>query len=186
MRLNKYVKFAALFFPLWILCSWAIYERMLPHYDVYQEREVMSTISLGFSFLLLAVTGVPSFLFLRKRDVGTKGKILIFVIVMIIASFLIPLSYSSYINKMRVQEYIEDLENLGFNVKYIDHFVYGRFAVPIWVDTYYNFTDIAKNLSASLITISAGVPYYFIFFFPRTIEMICAVPYNGYYILRIE
>ena len=146
-------------------------------------------LALGFSLLLLAITGIPSFLLLRKKDVGFKGKILMGIAIVAMTSFLIPQAYFSHINKMRLQGYINDLEYvtpfLGFKVEYVDHFVYVHIT-PTRVENYTEFIEIAKTAEPDVVTISAGVPYHFVFFFPRTIEMICAVPYNGFYLLRIE
>lgn len=184
---KRYLKFSVLYFPLWILVSWAIYEAMFPHYNHTPIMQMLRSgiPALGFSLLLLAVTGVPSFLLLRKRDVGVKGKILMLIVVIAVASFLVPRAYSSYVNKMRLQEYIKDLEYLrpwlGCEVKYVDHFAYGP-PTPTWMDNYTDFIDIVKTVKPDVVTISAGVPYHFIFFFPRTIEMIARAPYNGYYI----
>jgi len=185
MLLNKYAKFSILYFPLWAICSWTIYEGLFPHY-IYaslSEREFWSTIALIISFTLLLATGLPSFFYLRKRDIRIKGKILIPVV--IITSFLIFTAYSSYVNKMRLQGYIKDLENLGFTVQYVDYYTWGIWH-PIWVATYSEFTTLAKNLNASTITVRGGVPSYFIFFFPRTIEIMFVLELRGTYVLRIN
>jgi hypothetical protein len=186
MNLNKYAKFGAFFFPLWLLVSYAFfYERTYPHYNYGIERGLHITLTMILSFTLLLVTGIPSFLFLRKREIGIRAKTLILIILIGVASFLFPLVYSSFPNKMRLQEYIRDLESLGFKVEYVDHFAYGHWT-PTWVDTYYNFTSTLKEYNATTIRVSAGVPYNFVFFFPKRIEMTCGIPYVAYYIIWIE
>jgi hypothetical protein len=182
----KYVKLSVFFFPLWMLVTYAFfYEGMFPHYNYMFEREVHIGLTVLFSYILLLVAGIPSFLLLRKREIDIKAKKLMLIILIAIAFLLVPLAYSSFLNKMRVQEYIKDLESIGFKVEYVDYFAYGHWT-PTWVDTYSNFTSTLKKYNATTVWVSAGVPYNFIFSFPREIEMRCGIPYVAYYIIRIE
>ena len=177
LRLNKHLKFSVFYFPVWFLVSWAMYETSIPYYEHLRD-----TYGAGLAYVLIhiffAVTGILSFWKLRKRDIGKRLKILMAVIIIVLMLLLIPSAYSSHLNKMRLQEYVKDLESHGITVEYTDHFSY-RVPPPTRRVNYTEFVDIAVNLNNS-VTISAGVPYYFFLFFPRAIEMVCKVPYNGY------
>lgn len=186
MNLDKYAKFSAFFFPLWFLVSYAFfYEGMYPHCDYGFERALHIKLTMIFSFTLLLVTGIPSFLYLRKRQIDIRAKALMLIILIAVASSLVPRAYSSFLNKMRLQEYIKDLESLGFQVEYVDYLAYYHWT-PTWVDTYSNFISTLKKHNATTVWVSAGVPYYFVFSFPQIIEMTCGIPYVAYYIIRIE
>ena len=185
IRLSKYQKFSLFYFPVWFLVSWAIYEALLPHRDYLQVRAKGTLDALVLSFAILAITGIPSFKLLKKRDIGNKAKILMVVIVVLLALFLIPRAYSSHLNKMRLQEYVKDLKSHGLTVKYVDHLHFSWMPVSV-VDNYTEFVDIASHATmpyARAVTISGGVPYHFLFFFPRTIEMTCVD--DTFYIIRI-
>lgn len=180
MRLNKYLKFSVFYFPVWFLVSWTMYEISFPYY-----KHLRDTYGAGLVYILIqiffAVTCILSFWKLRKRDIGKRLKILMVVIIIVLMLLLIPSAYSSHLNKMRLQEYVKDLESNGITVEYIDYFSYGPPIPPPWLVNYTEFVDIAVSLNGS-VTISGGVPYYFFLFFARAIEMICNVPYNGYYV----
>ena len=187
IRLSEYQKmFSLLYFPVWFLVSWAIYEALLPHRDYLQVRANATVGALVLSLAILAVTGIPSFKLLKKRGIGTKAKTLMAVTVILIALSLIPRAYSSHLNKMRIQEYVKDLKSHGLTVKYVDHLYYSWLGGVRRVDNYTEFVDIASHATvpyARAVTISGGVPYHFLFFFPRTIEMTCAS--DNLYIIRI-
>jgi hypothetical protein len=78
---------------------------------------------------------------------------------------------------------MDDLSARGLEVECRDSYAYGHWT-PTWIESYADFVDVALRLNVP-VSISGGVPFAFVFFFPRTIEMVCAAPNIGYHIIRI-
>jgi len=125
------------------------------------------------------------FLYLRKNEIRLNGKRTLLIITVLFASFLIFSATVSTINKSRVQWYIEDLKNQGFDVVYEPHYPYGHWG-PTYVDTYSNLTSTARAINSSIIYVNGGVPSNFVFFVPSRIEIVAATVGVGYYIFIVE
>ena len=84
---------------------------------------------------------------------------------LILAIWLTPNAIISAENKSVVQWYLDDLKNRGFDAEYYAAYPYNHGGVT-GVDSYENFTSLAKELNCTWVGVYGGAPYFFLFFFP--------------------
>jgi len=89
VTLNKKAAFIIWYFVLWGVCTWAIFELFYPHTD-YGNPGVMYYFAAGFSLLLLVATGVPLFLYVRKRKIGRKSMLILLGATVLLVGCLAP------------------------------------------------------------------------------------------------
>jgi hypothetical protein len=178
LTLNKKAAFIIWYFVLWGVCTWAIFELFYPHTD-YGNPGVMYYFAAGFSLLLLGATGVPMFLYVRKREISRHAIRVLLAATVLLVVVLAPNAYFSAVNKSRAQWYISDLESQGFNVEYSPTYPYGHWSVN-YVDSYSELTSVARDINCSTVYVYGGVPTYFVFFVHH-VEIVAAKEGVGYY-----
>jgi hypothetical protein len=178
--LNRKAAFFIWYLVLWGTCTWALFEFFYDNggYDIPNPLSIF--LPLGFSGLLLAITGGQLFFLLRHKEIRKKGALLFLAVFLtatvLLVSYLAPFANASAANKATIQWYINDLKSQGFNVQYVPHYAYSRAMSPIHVVSYSNFTSLAKDINCSDVYVYGGAQPYFLFFVPRKIEFIAMKP----------
>jgi hypothetical protein len=170
LNLNKRtIAFIIWILAVWILFNWAMYELCFPTSSYaggsYEMGDAWHMQCIWFWNLLFA-GGLVLFRFLRKT-LRWKGTLLLLVIITFaLTSWMILGAVASTENKAKVQWYIDDLKSQGFDVKVcVKHSSIGRIATITRVDSYSNFTAIAKDLNCRSVYVYIGTPTSFTFFF---------------------
>ena len=129
-------------------------------------------------FCNLLVVGGGLVLFSSFRKSRFRWKVAIFLLVavtFVLTSNMALGAVASAEDKAKVQWYIDDLKSQGFEViVYAKYPSMGRYANITRVDSYSNFTVIAKDLNCTSVYVYTGKPTYFMFFFssnPRIMIM---------------
>jgi hypothetical protein len=178
LALNRKAAVIIWYLVLWGVCAWAIFELFYPHTD-YGNSGVMYYFAAGFSLLLLGATGVPLFLYVKKREVSRQAMRVMLAATVLLAVVLAPNAYVSAVNKSMTQWYVSDLQNQGFNVEYSPSYPYGHWGVN-YVDSYAELTSVARDINCSTVHVYGGVPTYFVFFV-HPVEIVAANVGVGYY-----
>jgi len=167
---------------LWGICSYALFEWFYPHTDYMAMPQIPLTVEA--SLMLFLATGLPLLLYLRKHEPKAKATS-IFLVATILLSVFIGLNASvSVVTKARIQWYMDDLQNQGFNVNYQPSYPYGQWHAD-QVYSYSNLTSIARSINCTTIYVDGGTPRNYIFFMPNEIVIVAAVAQKGYYILYV-
>ena len=177
MAFSKKILFIIWYFIIWSVCTWALYEFFYPHTDY--GAPVWGQLVGVCSFGLLLVTGVPVFLYLRKHVFGVA--IMLIVMTLLLTGFLCLNVYASVENKSRVQWYINDLQQQGFNVQYAAQYPYGHWHVNR-VNSYADVASTARSINATTIYVYGGAPMSFMFFMSGEVEISFWTETGGYYI----
>lgn len=146
----------------------------------------MFLIAAGCSLLLLAVTGIPLFRYLRKREFHKKSAralIAVFLVATILTvGFLASPVTMSMKYKSKMQWYIDDLKSQGFNVEYRGATsLVGMRGGKESVSSYSEFVQTAKDIDSSVVWFYGGTPEYFVFFVDNSFEIIAHQEGYPYY-----
>lgn len=151
-------------FILWALATWTLYELTFWRSSAY-PNPIPQMLAIGSSIAVLAIIGAQLHSNLTKNETHRKEKSLLIIATFVLFSLLTSSAVVSAVNKAKVQWYIDDLESQGFDVYCYDRYPYNRGAVS-HVDSYENFTSLAKDLNCTYVLIYPGAPNYFLFVFP--------------------
>lgn len=167
MALRTKAIFFIWYFVLWGVISWAIFEFLYP----------LSLIAVFLSVLLLAVTGVPLFRYLRRNESHKKRAIKLSAFfpaaTIVTVSFLAPPALVSAKYKSTMQWYINDLKSQGFNVKYVGSTsIITRYVPHEAASSYSEFILLARNNSIHGLWFYGEKPEYFIFFVSGSAEIV--------------
>lgn len=165
------------YFILLAVCGWALYEFFHPNIMV----NLSSILLLGGAFAITLVTAISISLYQRRR----KFRILTILAVLIILTailtgLLVYPAYASFQNKAKIQWYVNDLQEQGFNVEYYQRTPYEGVATNR-LDAYSAVASTARSINATSIRVIGGAPLWFVFFMPSGIEVAFGTENAGYY-----
>lgn len=164
---KKPLFFGSWYVVLWVVCTWTLFEYFYPQSNYSASLStILYLVAAGFSLLLLATTGIPLFLFVRKREIREKEALVFlgvfFIASVLLVSYLVPLANVSGEYKSRRQWYIDDLERHGFDVEYSPDSCIVKSSE--YIGSYSEIIRIAREINSSTIYFHGKVPTYFLFF----------------------
>jgi hypothetical protein len=166
--------------------SWALVEYTFPR-SSYMPNPFPSFMAIGFSAISFGGIGWLLYSYLKEGEIRKKETILLFAgfltVTFLLTSWLAPSAIVSASNMSNVQWCIEDLESQGFRVEYHAQYPYNRGPVS-HVESYSDFTSLAKDLNCTYVLVYGGAPMFFMFDFPS--NTVFLVNEHGQYLLNVS
>ena len=184
--LNGKWVFFGWFLVLWGVLSWSLLELTFPR-SSYSPFMLPVFIAFGISIFVLVVMGGRLYSYLKKNELSKRGAYVFTVVFSALSLVFVlvstPYAITSFNNKAVVQWYIDDLKSQGFTVEYFAQYTYNRGGVTN-VQSYSQFTSIAKEYNCTWVGVYGGAPSFFFLFFPSYTEFL--INQYGQYVFAIS
>ena len=166
IRFGTYQKASLFYFPLLFLFTLAMNEGVTTSNVFYLNYASASDFILWIlidQLFFFAFTGIPLLLVLRTKKLvsyfdSRKIRIMMVTYTFVLLLVVIPFVYMSHLNKLRLYEYIENLESQGITVIHSTYYFGGK-TTPTKFENYTEVLDLVKANDLTL-HISNGAPNY--------------------------